>query len=148
MKTMTYSPALNQQESEFLQVIKKELSLPSASVAVQVVTPILQALRQSLSLSKASALLNQLPDFLKLVFVANWRQREQQVPIQHLDELVTLVIAYDQRRRKKIFKSEVQALTAVVLTLKKLYKIVDLDRFDGLSPILRQELRRIPAEAA
>jgi hypothetical protein len=42
----------------------------------------------------------------------------------------------------------VQTLTVIILTLKKLQKIVDIETFEGISPVLRQELRDVSSEAA
>jgi uncharacterized protein (DUF2267 family) len=138
----------DQEEMIFFRQIKKELSLENQQEVVQLVASVLQALRQTLALERASALLNELPDFLKLTFAANWKQDEVPVKIDHLDEFVNLVMARDRKNKKNLFRSEVHALSVIVLTLKKLYKLVDLDKFEGLSQALKQELRDIPAEAA
>ena len=138
----------DQEEMIFFRQIKKELSLENQQEVVQLVASVLQALRQTLALERASALLNELPDFLKLTFAANWKQDEVPVKIDHLDEFVNLVMARDRKSKKNLFRSEVHALSVIVLTLKKLYKLVDLDKFEGLSQALKQELREIPAEAA
>ena len=55
----------------------------------------------------------------------------------------------DIRFRKGLFKNEVQTLTVIVLTLKSLQKLVDIENFEGLSHSLRDELRDLPwVEAA
>ena len=93
-------------------------------------------------------ILNRLPDFLKLAYAANWQRHEPRVPVEHLDEFVSLVMDRDEKGKKGLFRSEVRALSVVILTLKKLNKIVDLENFDGLSPLLKQELREVSPEAA
>jgi uncharacterized protein (DUF2267 family) len=135
------------EELNLFRQIRKELSVESPQEVIQLVASVLQALRQTLTLQSANAFLNNLPDFLKLAFASNWRRNEEQVKIEHLDEFVGLVMARDKHNKKYLFKSEVYTLSVIILTLKKLYKLIDLDKFEGLSQAFRQELRDVPAEA-
>jgi len=139
---------MNDEEVTFFRQIKKELSLEYPQEVVQLVASVLQALRQTLTLERANAFLNELPDFLKLAFAANWKLNEESVTINHLDEFVNLLMARDRKAKRFLFKGEVFALSVVILTLKKLYKLIDLDKFEGLSQAFRQELREVPADAA
>lgn len=138
---------IDQEERLFLHQIRKELDLDSSQETVKRVAAVLHALRQSLTLEQANELLNKLPDFLKLAFATNWEQNEPQGKINHLDELVGLTMERDSRLRQGLFKNEVQTLTVIVLTLKNLQKLVDVENFEGLSPSLRQELRELPSAA-
>jgi uncharacterized protein (DUF2267 family) len=138
----------DQEEIYFLHQITKELSLDSPQDAVKLVAAVLQALRQTLSLDNAKAFLNRLPDILRLAFAANWERNETQVVVEHLDEFVSLVMDRDEKAGRGLFRNEVQTLSVVILTLKKLGKIVDLENFEGLSPALKQELRDVSSEAA
>jgi len=147
MTNSNHSTSLDQDEINLINQISKEFSIETTE-AVQLVAAVLQALRQTLTLSKATDLMNGLPDFLKLVFASNWKQAEAQVEVEHLDELVNLVMERDKRNRKFLFKSEVQTLSVIILTLKHLLKVVDLDNFNGLSHSLKQELRDVPVESA
>lgn len=142
------SQTTDQEEMNLIHQIKKELSLESSQDAVKLVASVLQALRQTLTLENANSLLNKLPDFLKLTFASNWEQNEEQVEVNHLDEFVTLVMDRDARYKKGLFRNEVQTLSVIILTLKKLQRIPDLHSIDGLSPVLLQELRELPSEAA
>ncbi|WP_165823888.1 DUF2267 domain-containing protein [Pseudochryseolinea flava] len=150
MKQDTSNPTPPQQDDEmiFFRQIAKELSIEEPKEVVILVASVLQALRQTLPLDRASLLINELPDFLKLTFAANWKRDEEIVKIDHLDEFVNLVMARDRKSKKNLFKSEVHALSAIILTLKNLYKLVNLDKFEGLSQALKQELREVPVEAA
>jgi uncharacterized protein (DUF2267 family) len=138
---------LDNEEVTFFRQITKELSLEDPREVVQLVASVLQALRQTLPLDRANAFLNELPDFLKLAFASNWRLNEHPVKIDHLDEFVSLLMVRDRKNRKFLFKSEVFALSVVILTLKKLYKLYDFDKFKGLSQAFRQELREVPTDA-
>jgi uncharacterized protein (DUF2267 family) len=139
---------LDPREADLLSQIKKELSLEHPRDAVRLLASVLQGLRQTLTLQNANTLLNKLPDFLKLVFASNWKRDESHVPVEHLDEFVSLVMDREKTSGRSFFKNEVQALSVIVLTLKKMYTLIDLDHFEGLSKAFRQELREIPAEAA
>ncbi len=136
------------EEMRFLYQIRKELSLESIQDSVILVAAVLQSLRQTLTMEENNTLLNQLPDFLQLAYAANWQQHEPRVKVDHLDEFVSLVMDRDEQSGKGLFRTEVQALTVVILTLKKLNKLVDLENFDGISPLLKQELREVSSEAA
>jgi hypothetical protein len=93
-------------------------------------------------------LLNRLPDFLKLAFVTNWKRDEEQIVVQHLDEFVNLVMDRDNVERRNLFRDEVFTLSVIIMTLKGISKMVDLEHFEGLSPALRQELRHVSTGAA
>jgi uncharacterized protein (DUF2267 family) len=147
MTNSNHSTSPDQDEISLINQIGKELSIETTE-AIQLVAAVLQALRQTLTLTNANDFMNNLPDFLKLVFASNWKQAEAQVEVQHLDELVNLVMERDKRSGKCLFKSEVQTLSVIILTLKHLYKVIDLDNFNGLSRSLRQELRDVPVESA
>lgn len=146
--TSIQTEPLNEQELQFFSVISRELSLDNSQQAVKLVSAVLQALRQTLSLENAEKLLNELPDFLKLAFATNWKRDEEQVHIEHLDEFVGLVMDRDNLYQKNLFRSEVQTLAVIILTLKGLSKIIDLENFEGLSNALRHELRHSTEEAA
>jgi uncharacterized protein (DUF2267 family) len=141
---------LNENEFQFLYQIKKELSLEDCGQAIQLAGSVLQALRQTLSLENAYKLIEKLPDFLRLMFVANWKQEDAIITIDHLDEFVSLVIEREQQKKNTsaLFKNEVQTLSLIILTLKNLYRMVDLDQIEGFSSTLLQELRNVPSEAA
>jgi uncharacterized protein (DUF2267 family) len=149
MESPTTDPQfLEQEEMDFLYQIKKELSLETTMDAVRLVACVLQALRQTLALEEAKAILNLLPDFLKLAFAANWESNEPRIPVEHLDEFVSLIMDRDEKSQRGLFRNEVQTLSVAILTLKNLNKIVDLENFSGISPALKQELREVSPEAA
>ena len=137
---VTYESTLDKEEQDVLNQIRKELSLERPTDVVPFMASVLQALRQTLTLEHATQLLNNLPDFMKVVFASNWKKDEARVPVGHLDEFVSLVMERDQKEEKHLFKSEVQTLSIVILVLKKMYKLADIKNFEGLSPMFRQEL--------
>jgi uncharacterized protein (DUF2267 family) len=135
-----------QEEMYFLHQLKKDLLLENEQDAVPLLASVLQALRQTLSLENANLLLNKLPDFLKLVFACNWPQHEEQVTVEHLDEFVNLIMERDQRDGKFLFKSELQTLSIVIVTLNRVFKLAELEHFDGLTPAFKHELQEASIE--
>jgi uncharacterized protein (DUF2267 family) len=133
--------SMYQEELLFLHQLKKDLLLENEQDVVPLLAAVLQTLRQTLSLENSNLLLNKLPDFLKLVFACNWPQHEEQVVVEHLDEFVTLVMERDQRDGKFLFKSELQTLSIVIITLNRLFKLAELENFDGLTPAFKHELQ-------
>src|SRR5689334_3569879 len=103
MTNSNHSTSPDQDEISLINQISKELSIETTE-AIQLVAAVLQALRQTLTLTNANDFMNNLPDFLKLVFASNWKQAEAQVEVQHLDELVNLVMERDKRSGKCLFK--------------------------------------------
>lgn len=146
MDTNDETTTMDQEEMHFLHQLKKELVLESEQEIVPLLASVLQTLRQTLSLSNANTLLNKLPDFLKLIFACNWPQQEEHVVVEHLDEFVNLVMERDQRDGKFIFKSELQTLSVVIIILKKLFKLIDLENFEGFSPAFKHELLEASTE--
>jgi len=146
MRSFKHTP--QDQEISLLKEIKRELSISSSAEVVEQVATVLQTVRQTLTLQNATDMLNRLPDFMKIIFVLNWKQDERPVKIDHLDELVSLVMKRDSKRSKSLFKNEIQTLSVVLLTLKKLFKIVDLDNFEGLSAAFKYELKLAQRQAA
>ena len=146
--TSAQTPAPPDDEMIFFRQIARELSIEDPKEVVNLVASVLQALRQTLPLDRASLLINELPDFLKLSFAANWKRDKDVVKIEHLDEFVNLVMVRDRKSKKNLFRSEVHALSVIILTLKNLYKLVNLDKFEGLSQALKQELKDVPVDAA
>lgn len=143
-----YETTLDKEEQDVLNQIRKELSLQSPTDVVPFMAAVLQALRQTLTLEHATELLNKLPDFMKVVFATNWKKDEQRVPTTHLDEFVCLVMERDAAEGKHLFKSEVQTLSIIILVLKKMYKLADIEHFEGLSAAFRQELNDASTEVA
>lgn len=143
-----YCSYLETGELSLIRDVKKELALPTTNEAVKRISVVLHALRQTFSTEAADDFLNRLPDFLKLVFASRWKRNEPRLAVEHLDELVSVVMARDILYGENLFKTEVQTLSVVILTLKKLLKLDELQTFDGLSANILQELNDVPAESA
>lgn len=142
-----HCPYLEPAEKSFLYQIQKELSLQTSGEVVKRVTAVLHALRQTLTIANANILINQLPDFLRLTFIANWRPEEEIVSVNHLDELVSLIQQRDESSGSHYFHGELQILAITIITLKKLLAFNQLNQFEGIGPLIRKQLDEISIEA-
>lgn len=127
-------------ELSVLRELKQEVGLSTFGEALKVVEHVLTCLGETLTPANAARLTRKMPDFFKLLFATSWRRAKKAAAINHLDELVNAVIERDQQERHRVLKRETQALSAVVITLKKLEKLVNLQQFDGLSHSIRRQL--------
>lgn len=134
------------EESEFLQLIKKELSYKTSEEVVPRIAAVLQAYRQTLTTDQANLIVNELPEYFKLSFIVNWHYSDEPVSISYLDEFVELLLKRDQE--KSLFKSEVEALSVSILVFKKIIELVECKEMILFKPSLLQEINSIPAEAA
>jgi uncharacterized protein (DUF2267 family) len=143
-RTMHY---LHLEPADFflLRGIKKELSFRSFREVIKRVICVLRAFRKILNTKQASIVINSLPDFFKLIFVANWSSSERPIVINHLDEFVTLVMAHD--REQSVFKSEVEALSVSILVLKRVLALIHVEGENIISPTLIQQINEVPADA-
>jgi uncharacterized protein (DUF2267 family) len=136
--------AMNETENHFLEHLSSELSLASREEAIPLVSSVMMALRQTLSRQNAETLLVKLPEFLKRHFPVNWKE-EKQIRVEHLDELVTLIMERDKANPKTLFKSELQTLSVILFTLKKLFSVVD-PKMAGIGQLFCQEVKEASME--
>jgi uncharacterized protein (DUF2267 family) len=132
---------LNKEEAHLLEQLKKELSLQDSQDAVPLVSSVLHALRETLPRKTAEVFMHKLPGFMKKLFASNWRPSENRIVVEHLDELVTLVMERDQKNSKSLFKSELQALSVILYTLKKIYCFIDFRSCEGISWMFYREVK-------
>ena len=115
---------------------------------VKLVRVVLSNVRRSLSEDQAAQVGKRLPRLFRRLFARNRKSGEQQLSIQHLDELVDSIYMEDRSHHHVLFTSEIDTLNAVILVLNK------LDRFFGILQLnvfrypLTQELRQAAIEEA
>jgi uncharacterized protein (DUF2267 family) len=136
---------LESDETEFLQLIKKELSFKTTEEVITRIVSILQAYRQTLSAEQATLIVNELPEYFKIAFITNWHYSEQPIKMDHLDQFVELVLSRDQE--KTIFKSEVEVLSVSILVFKKLIELCKEKAVTLFNPSLLQQIHSVPKEA-
>jgi uncharacterized protein (DUF2267 family) len=139
----TYAMNFDKSEWKLISKIGKEWSLSDTKTGATYVIRVLQALRQGLTFNQANMLANQLPDFLKLAFVTNWKVDERKARLRYVDQVVNWVLQRDRQGRKRLFKSEIHALSVVVFILKYLDNIAGISELPDMSWEFKSELEKI-----
>lgn len=129
----------------FFGEIKSELGFTSTRKIVYLVRSVISQLRRNLSHEQINNIIQKTPSLFQLLFISNWRYNEKNTAINHLDEIVEGV--YEQGRQP-LFASEIEALNAVIIVLRKLDKFFRLMGLDILHYSLKQELKQVAVEDA
>ena len=146
--TTPISSFQEEQSLKFFNEINRHLGMRSRHKLVKLVRVVLSNVRRSLSEDQAAQLGKRLPRLFRRLFARNRKSGEQQLSIQHLDELVDSIYMEDRSHHHVLFTSEIDTLNAVILVLNK------LDRFFGILQLnvfrypLTQELRQAAIEEA
>jgi uncharacterized protein (DUF2267 family) len=146
--TTPISSFQEEQSLKFFNEINRHLGMRSRHKLVKLVRVVLSNVRRSLSEDQAAQVGKRLPRLFRRLFARNRKSGEQQLSIQHLDELVDSIYMEDRSHHHVLFTSEVDTLNAVILVLNK------LDRFFGILQLnvfrypLTQELRQAAIEEA
>lgn len=146
--TLTYADPTDQDEQsvKFFKEIKSHLGLRSTRKMVRLVRAVLSQLRKTLSHEQSSMVIKNLPSLFQLLFVANWKYDDKQVPIMHLDELVDQVYQEDRKQKNSIFTSEIDTLNSVILVITKLDKFFGILGLNVFRYSLTQELKQAVIE--
>lgn len=129
----------------FFGEIKSELGFTSTRKIVYLVRSVLAQLRKNLSHEQINSIVQRMPSLFQLLFISNWKYNEKHTATNHLDEIVEGV--YEQGRQP-LFASEIEALNAVIIVLRKLDKFFRLMGLDILHYSLKQELKQVAIEDA
>jgi uncharacterized protein (DUF2267 family) len=142
----SYSP--EEKSVIFFRHVKRDLGIRSTRKVITLVGQVLNHLRSGMSLQQAKGFLNKMPGIFQLLFISSWKGAEtRKEEYVHLDELVDRIYS-DDRSSEKSFGSEVEAMNAVVVILKKLDRYLDFFSQDVLGRPMAEELRQIHLEGA
>lgn len=130
----------------FFKNVKRVLGISSTQSIISLVGKVLTHVNRSLSVQQANLLISRLPGTFKLM-LANEGVGNRQT-YTHLDELVENMYAEDRRSEHPQFSTEVEALNAVVVVLRKLDKYLNIFSYNILKPRWVEGLRQIPLEDA
>jgi uncharacterized protein (DUF2267 family) len=109
------------------------------------VRAVLAQLRKNLSHEQVNNIIQKMPSLFQLLFISNWKYNEPNTATNHLDEIVEGVY---EEGRQPLFSSEIEALNAVIIVLRKLDKFFRLMGLDILHYSLKQELKQVAIEDA
>lgn len=144
---MTSSSYLSMEELgiRFFGEIKNELGYTSTRKIVYLVRSVLSQLRRNLSHEQIAKVIERSPSLVQLLFISNWKIDEKQTSLNHLDEIVEGVY---QQGKQPLFTSEIEALNAVIVVLRKIDKFFKILGLDILHYSLKQELKQVAMEDA
>jgi uncharacterized protein (DUF2267 family) len=131
----------------FFRNVKRALGLTSTQSIVSVVGKVLTQVCRNLPKQQANLLISRLPGTIQPLLDKESSAGNQQ-PYSHLDELVENMYEEDRRSEHPQFSTEVEALNAVVVVLRKLDKYLNIFSYNILKPRWVEGLRQIPLEDA
>ena len=132
----------------FFRHVKKELGIPSSKQMVKLVEKVIAHVRKDLSITQILKLVNHLPGIFHLMILNHPKHQgtEEQSTFLHLDEFVESIYEEDKRTGHPVFSTEVEALNAVVIVLRRMDKYLNLFIYNILKYPIVKELQQIPLE--
>lgn len=125
----------NEQGILFFKNLKRKLSATPTQKMISIVRIVLNKLRGSFSFQQ----LSDTPSFVQWLVGNN--QQHEEIRIKHLDELVELLIAEDQRLGTRLFISEVETLRIVILILRQIQILFEKMGINILPYTIERELQ-------
>ncbi len=140
----SYSPEEN--SVIFFRHVKRDLGIPSTKKMVRLVDNVLCRIQSGLNEEQTRQLVSILPGPLQLLAAKNYHKKAtpSQKCFNHLDELAEDVYQEDQKSGSRVLHTEIHALDAVVVILKKLDKYLNLFSYNFLQFRLVDSLKNIP----
>lgn len=132
----------------FFRNVKRVLGISSTQAMVRLVSKVLTHVCRNLNKQQVNTLVSRLPGIFQPLLFREASMPAQQAPFTHLDELVESIYEEDRNSEHPQFSTEVQALDAVVVILRKLDKYLNIFSYNILNPRWVDGLRRIPLEDA
>jgi hypothetical protein len=132
----------------FFRNVKRALGISSTISIVQLVSKVLGHVCRNLSKQQIVALIGRLPGTFQPILLKETVRSGDKRSYSHLDELVENMYQEDRRSEHPQFSTEVEALNAVVVILRKLDKYLNIFSYNILKPHWVEGLRQIPLEDA
>ena len=140
------SNSAEEKSAIFFRNVKRAMGISSTSSMRTMVSKVLSHVCRNLSKQQVTALINRLPGTFQPLLL--WESPDNQTRYSHLDELVENMYEEDRRSEHPQFSTEVEALNAVVVILRKLDKYLNIFSYNILKPQWVEGLRQIPLEDA
>lgn len=132
----------------FFRNAKRALGISSTIRMVQLVGKVLGHVCRNLSTQQVVTLIGRLPGTFQPLLLKETIKSAAHQSYDHLDELVENMYDEDRRSADPQFSTEVEALNAVVIILRKLDKYLNIFSYNILKPQWVEGLRQIPLEDA
>jgi len=127
----------------FMDHYTKALNLGSdKDKASRILSSILHALREIISVNESLQLMSQLPMFLKAVYVNGWSIRKPR-RVKNIDDFIELVKFYNGVTSKVDFVSDEMTENYIKTTFIELRQYISLGEFEDIRTELPKELKYI-----
>jgi hypothetical protein len=123
----------------FFRNLKKKLKGTPPRKMISIVRIVLNKLRGSFFLQQLNDTLNNAPSFVQ--WLIGYSQQHEEIHIKHLDELVELLIAEDKQSGTRLFKSEIETLSIVILILRQIQILFEKVGISILPYTMERELQ-------
>jgi hypothetical protein len=123
----------------FFRNLKKKLNGTPTRKMISIVRIVLNKLRGSFSLQQLNDTLNNAPSFVQ--WLIGYNQQHEEIHIKHLDELVELLITEDKQSGMRLFKSEIETLSIVILILRQIQILFEKVGISILPYTMERELQ-------
>jgi hypothetical protein len=123
----------------FFRDLKKKLNGTPTRKMISIVRIVLNKLRGSFSLQQLNDTLNNAPSFVQ--WLIGYNQQHEEIHIKHLDELVELLITEDKQSGMRLFKSEIETLSIVILILRQIQILFEKVGISILPYTMERELQ-------
>lgn len=130
----------------FFRNVKRALGISSTKRLVAIVGRVLGHLCRSMTTQQVASFVNRLPVILQSLLMREQTGTNNRQTYSHLDELVESMYEEDRKSDRPMFSTEVQALNAVVIVLRKLDKYLNIFSYNVLRPQWVEGLKQIPME--
>jgi hypothetical protein len=134
----------------FFRKLKTELNCSSTGKTIAQVRRILSKIKGIYTVREVTEIFNQTPPLLHFLLIGNCRYEEDNKRVTHLDELVDTLYTEDQQQvgKKRLFKSEIEALGTVLIVLKRLQSLFKEAGMKVFPYVLSNELQQAVIEEA
>jgi uncharacterized protein (DUF2267 family) len=131
-----------QEGNAFIKVYTKKLNLANdTDRAGRILSSILHALRDIISVEESLQLISQFPMFLKAVYVNGWTTRKKQDKIKTFDDFIELVRYHSGKTALYDFENEVVAENHIKSTFMVLRQYISLGELEDIRTVLPKELK-------
>ena len=139
MNSMVSQKLSDEQGILFFRNLKKKLNGTPTRKVVSLVRTVLKKTQGSFSFQQLNETMTSAPAFIK--WLVGYNQQHEEIRINHLDELVELLMAEDQRLGTRLFASEIEALSIVILILKQIQMLFEKIGINILPYTIERELQ-------
>lgn len=124
----------------FLKTYTKKLNIKDTEKAGRILSSILHALRDVISIEESLNLIAQFPMFLKAVYVNGWTTRKKR-KIKNMSEFIKLIRKYDGAISAHDFETDDLAESYIFTTFVALRKYISLGELEDIRTELPKDLK-------